>query len=123
MLTLQLLLLLLLLLRLPGTDRTTAQVAQEMLAAGFKAVVACLDPKKLPAGLAGRVWDQQLLSELPEGVDVCGEVRGGGRLPTALDAWGGGGIGCCLSCQREWTHVPCEQGSTLGGGGVFCCCP
>jgi hypothetical protein len=77
MLTLQLLLLLLLLLRLPGTDRTTAQVAQEMLAAGFKAVVACLDPKKLPAGLAGRVWDQQLLSELPEGVDVCGAVRGG----------------------------------------------
>lgn len=45
-----------------------------MLAAGFKAVVACLDPKKLPASLAGRAWDQALLSDLPAGVDPCGEV-------------------------------------------------
>jgi hypothetical protein len=46
-----------------------------MLSAGFKAVVACLDPRKMPASLAGRVWNQQLLSELPEGVDPCGEVK------------------------------------------------
>lgn len=61
--------------RLPGSEKTTAQIAQEMLAAGFKAVVACLDPKKLPASLAGRAWDQALLSELPTDVDPCGEVR------------------------------------------------
>lgn len=60
--------------RLPGSEKTTAQIAQEMLAVGFKAVVACLDPKKLPASLAGRAWDQALLSELPADVDPCGEV-------------------------------------------------
>jgi len=61
--------------RLPGSGKTTSQLAQEMISAGFKALVVCLDPKKLPASLAGRVWDQQLLSELPDGVDPCGEVR------------------------------------------------
>lgn len=48
-----------------------------MMAAGFKAVLVCLDPKKMPASLAGRVWDEQLLSELPADVDPCGEVRRG----------------------------------------------
>jgi diphthamide synthase (EF-2-diphthine--ammonia ligase) len=67
-------LLLLLLFRLPGTGKTTAQIAAEMMAAGFKAVIACCDPKRLPASFAGRLWDQQLLQDLPADVDPCGEV-------------------------------------------------
>ena len=70
------LLLLLLLFRLPGTGKTTAQIAAEMMAAGFKAVIACCDPKRLPASFAGRLWDQQLLLDLPADVDPCGEVGG-----------------------------------------------
>jgi diphthamide synthase (EF-2-diphthine--ammonia ligase) len=69
-------LLLLLLFRLPGTGKTTAQIAAEMMAAGFKAVIACCDPKRLPASFAGRLWDQQLLLDLPADVDPCGEVGG-----------------------------------------------
>jgi diphthamide synthase (EF-2-diphthine--ammonia ligase) len=69
-------LLLLLLFRLPGTGKTTAQIAAEMMATGFKAVIACCDPKRLPASFAGRLWDQQLLLDLPADVDPCGEVGG-----------------------------------------------
>jgi diphthamide synthase (EF-2-diphthine--ammonia ligase) len=68
------LLLLLLLSRLPGTGKTTAQIAADMMAAGFKAIIACCDPKRLPASFAGRLWDQQLLQDLPADVDPCGEV-------------------------------------------------
>jgi hypothetical protein len=45
-----------------------------MMAGGIKAVLTCIDPKKLPASFAGRQWDAALLAELPEGVDACGEV-------------------------------------------------
>jgi diphthamide synthase (EF-2-diphthine--ammonia ligase) len=35
----------------------TARLAQDMIAGGLIAHVACLDPRKLPAGLAGRRFD------------------------------------------------------------------
>jgi uncharacterized protein (TIGR00290 family) len=51
----------------------TADLAEEMLAAGLEAYVSSVDLKKLPANLAGRMWSRELLDELPEGVDPCGE--------------------------------------------------
>ena len=33
----------------------------------------CVDPRRLPAAFAGRRFDAALLSDLPEGVDPCGE--------------------------------------------------
>ncbi len=51
----------------------TAQLAQEMIAAGLRAKLTCVDPRKLPAVLAGREFDAELLAELPPGVDPCGE--------------------------------------------------
>ena len=51
----------------------TARLAQEMVGAGLRACLTCIDPKKLSADFAGRTFDSQLLSELPEGVDPCGE--------------------------------------------------
>lgn len=51
----------------------TVELAQEMVNAGLKAYLTCVDPKKLPADFAGRTFDAQLLNELPEGVDPCGE--------------------------------------------------
>ncbi len=44
-----------------------------MMAAGMKARISALDPKKLDAGLGGHDFDPALLAALPEGVDPCGE--------------------------------------------------
>jgi uncharacterized protein (TIGR00290 family) len=54
-----------------GAD--TGQLAREMIAGGLVAHVACLDPRKVPESLAGRVFDAQLLSELPPDCDPCAE--------------------------------------------------
>jgi len=57
----------------PLWGEPTARLAREMIGAGLEAVVTCVDPKKLPRGLAGRKFDQAFLADLPEGVDPCGE--------------------------------------------------
>jgi uncharacterized protein (TIGR00290 family) len=51
----------------------TAELAQEMLAAGLRARVTCVDPRKLDASFVGREYDAQFLADLPPGVDPCGE--------------------------------------------------
>jgi uncharacterized protein (TIGR00290 family) len=51
----------------------TAALAEEMIAAGLRARLTCVDPKKVPANFAGREWDAKLLRELPVGIDPCGE--------------------------------------------------
>lgn len=51
----------------------TPELAREMMAAGMKARISTLDPKKLDAGLGGHDFDPALLTALPEGVDPCGE--------------------------------------------------
>ena len=51
----------------------TGQLAREMIAGGLRATLTCLDPKKLPEGLAGREFDAALLDDLPAGCDPCGE--------------------------------------------------
>jgi uncharacterized protein (TIGR00290 family) len=57
----------------PLWGRPTAQLAQQMIASGFEAYIATVDLKKLPAHFAGRTFDAQLLTDLPDGVDPCGE--------------------------------------------------
>lgn len=53
--------------------KPTDQLAQQMLEAGLKTHITCVDPKQLPASFAGREYNQQFLDELPAGVDPCGE--------------------------------------------------
>jgi len=57
----------------PLWGRDTASLAGEMIAGGLRACITCLDPKKMPKEFAGRVFDEDLLRELPPGVDPCGE--------------------------------------------------
>lgn len=57
----------------PVWRRDTDELAREMMAAGVEAIVTCVDPKKTPREMAGRVWDEHFLRGLPEGVDPCGE--------------------------------------------------
>ena len=51
----------------------TGQLAREMIAAGQRAIVTCVDPSKMPREFAGREFDTRLLDALPPGVDPCGE--------------------------------------------------
>lgn len=53
--------------------RDTSLLAREMLASGLQATLTCVDGKKLAPSFAGRSFDAALLSELPEGIDPCGE--------------------------------------------------
>ena len=51
----------------------TRALVREMLAAGVKARIVCVDPKQLPREFAGRDLDEALLEAMPEGVDPCAE--------------------------------------------------
>ena len=59
--------------RFPIWGADTAALARSMVGAGLKATLACVDPKVLAASFAGRDFDGALLTELPPGVDPCGE--------------------------------------------------
>ncbi len=51
----------------------TRALAKEMIAAGTRAKLTCIDTEKLDPSFVGREFDEALLSDLPEGVDHCGE--------------------------------------------------
>lgn len=57
----------------PIWGSNTAELARTMVDAGVAAHITCVDPRRLPAGFAGRVFDRDLLEELPAAVDPCGE--------------------------------------------------
>jgi uncharacterized protein (TIGR00290 family) len=57
----------------PLWGRPTRELVREMLAAGVKARIVCVDPKKLPKEFAGRDLDGALLDAMPEDVDPCAE--------------------------------------------------
>ena len=57
----------------PLWETPTDVLAREMIAGGLRARLASIDTKRLPAGFAGRDFDQTLLRDLPEGTDPCGE--------------------------------------------------
>jgi uncharacterized protein (TIGR00290 family) len=51
----------------------TRELATDMIAAGLRARITCIDPKKLPREFAGREFDEDFLADLPPSVDPCGE--------------------------------------------------
>jgi len=57
----------------PLWGMNTLHLAKEMIASGLKAVITCIDPKKLDAPFVGRKFNNQLLNDLPLDVDPCGE--------------------------------------------------
>lgn len=73
----------------------TRDLADQMINAGVRAKLTCVDTNQVDAALAGREFDAQLLSELPARADPCGEngefhsfVYGGpmfrGNIPVEL---------------------------------------
>ena len=57
----------------PVWEIPTAKLARDMIAAGVKAKITCVDPAQVDRTFAGRDFDQALLDSLPPGVDPCGE--------------------------------------------------
>ncbi len=57
----------------PAWGIPTDTLARDMIAAGVKAKITCVDPSKLPPSFAGRDFDRSFLDNLPAGVDPCGE--------------------------------------------------
>jgi uncharacterized protein (TIGR00290 family) len=51
----------------------TDELAQEMIAAGLRARLSCIDLKQLPGSFAGREFNAELIRDLPPGTDPCGE--------------------------------------------------
>ncbi|HEX3436966.1 MAG TPA: ATP-binding protein [Pseudacidobacterium sp.] len=51
----------------------TFELAREMICAGMKIRIVCVDPKKLPREFAGLDFNEDFLNEIPAGVGPCGE--------------------------------------------------
>lgn len=73
----------------------TEALAADMIDAGLRARLVCVDTRVLPASFVGREFDRDLLRDLPAGIDPCGEkgefhtcVYAGPmfRSPLSLDA-------------------------------------
>jgi uncharacterized protein (TIGR00290 family) len=53
--------------------KPTRDLAHDMIEAGLKARLTCVDPRKLDRRFAGQDFGRALLAELPQEVDPCGE--------------------------------------------------
>jgi len=57
----------------PVWEIPTRQLALDMIAAGVKAKITCVDPSKLDKFYAGCDFDHEFIESLPDDVDPCGE--------------------------------------------------
>ena len=57
----------------PLWARPTHEIARRIVDGGIRAIVTCVDPRRLHPEMAGRTYDAQFLAELPGDVDPCGE--------------------------------------------------
>lgn len=57
----------------PLWELPTVELAQQMIGAGLRAKLTCVDPRRLDRSFAGRDFDAVLLADLPASVDPCGE--------------------------------------------------
>ncbi|HET8965939.1 MAG TPA: hypothetical protein VFN20_06985 [Candidatus Acidoferrum sp.] len=57
----------------PIWKRDTRELACKFCQQGFRAIAVCVDPKKLDRSFAGRELTPDFFSDLPAGVDRCGE--------------------------------------------------
>jgi uncharacterized protein (TIGR00290 family) len=51
----------------------TGRLARDFIRLGLRAVITCVDLRALDPSFAGREFDEGFLSDLPPGVDPCGE--------------------------------------------------
>jgi len=91
----------------PIWKRDTSELAREFVRQGFRAVTVCVDPRVLDASFAGRELDTSFFTDLPPGVDSCGE---NGEFHTFV-----------LDGPIFRTPIPCRVGEKVTRDG-FCFC-
>jgi uncharacterized protein (TIGR00290 family) len=57
----------------PIWHRDTTEIVRTFVDLGFRAYLTCVDGEKLGRAFAGRPIDADLIRDLPDGVDPCGE--------------------------------------------------
>jgi len=57
----------------PIWKRDSVELAHVFINLGFRAITTCVDSKVLPQTFVGREFNDDFLSDLPAGVDPCGE--------------------------------------------------
>jgi uncharacterized protein (TIGR00290 family) len=78
----------------------TAALAHEMIASGMLAHLVCVDPRHLNSTFAGRVFDEDLLAELPPSVDPCGERGEFHTFVSAGPMFAHGGLSRSIEVRR-----------------------
>lgn len=58
---------------LPLWNQNRLDLVNEFIGEGFRSVVICVNEKFLPKQFCGRIFNEQFVKDLPEGVDACGE--------------------------------------------------
>jgi uncharacterized protein (TIGR00290 family) len=57
----------------PLWQKPTHFLAKSIINQGFKAIITCIDTKKLPSSFIGREYNLDFIHGLPKGADPCGE--------------------------------------------------
>ena len=57
----------------PIWKRDSVKLARAFVALGFEAITTCVDSQVLNRRFVGRFFDESFLSDLPAGIDPCGE--------------------------------------------------
>ncbi|WP_456273018.1 Dph6-related ATP pyrophosphatase [Bacillus sp. AK031] len=57
----------------PLWGASTNELSREFIEKGYKAVLVCVDGSQLDPSFLGREYNEDLLRDLPSGVDPCGE--------------------------------------------------
>ena len=57
----------------PIWHQPTDRLSREMVQSGLRAIITCIDPKKLSSDFVGRTYDETFLDDLPDEIDPCGE--------------------------------------------------
>jgi uncharacterized protein (TIGR00290 family) len=57
----------------PLWKKDSKQLIIDFIKLGFKAILICIDARKLDPSFAGRLIDENFLADLPADVDPCGE--------------------------------------------------
>jgi uncharacterized protein (TIGR00290 family) len=82
----------------PLWGKDTRLLARTFLDRGFQAVLCCVDTQALDGDFAGRLFDEQMLTDLPLGVDPCGE---NGEFHSFVFA------GPLFDCPVQWSRGEC----------------
>jgi diphthamide synthase (EF-2-diphthine--ammonia ligase) len=51
----------------------TDRLSRKMVRSGLRAMITCVDPKRLPEDFAGQEYGESFLGRIPAHIDPCGE--------------------------------------------------